>query len=248
MNHLARAGVALFIVLVFIFIGLRIMPVPDWLVDYGFHPEEAEVNAKEWASLPIQYIGSAVCVDCHQNKYTIWQQGNHRTVACESCHGPGRDHTKTGETPTIIPSREFCGRCHSRLISRPVGFSQVDMKDMGGDEVCVVCHDPHEPRQGMPPEITHDLEGRTNCQTCHGSHESVVMLPPQIPHPLDGRTECESCHGPHSDGQEVELRIPHSLEGRSDCLLCHNAEGIRPFPEDHIGRMTDTCLKCHWGE
>ncbi len=39
--------------------------------------------------------------------------------------------------------------------------------------------------------------------------------------------------------------IPHPLEGHEDCLMCHSEDGIRPYPPDHVGRPSTTCLICH---
>ncbi|MCB0238717.1 MAG: hypothetical protein KDH08_08725, partial [Anaerolineae bacterium] len=39
--------------------------------------------------------------------------------------------------------------------------------------------------------------------------------------------------------------IPHPLEGRDDCVLCHGEGGVKPYPADHVGRTSDTCLQCH---
>jgi len=80
MKHLARAGAILTVVLIFVFVVLRVMPTPTFLAEYGFHPKNIKKNEKEWASLPIQYVASSVCNDCHQDKYSMWEQGFHRTV------------------------------------------------------------------------------------------------------------------------------------------------------------------------
>ncbi len=42
-------------------------------------------------------------------------------------------------------------------------------------------------------------------------------------------------------------RIPHDLEGRENCLMCHEtgALGAPRRREDHIGRTSDMCPKCH---
>ncbi len=245
MGHLARVGVVLSVLVVLVFVVLKVMPTPAFLVEYGFHQQEAEADTEKWASLPIQHVGSSVCIDCHQGKYSEWEKGGHRAVACENCHGPARAHLETRTPETLDTSREFCGLCHAQLISRPSDFPQVDMGEMGGDEACATCHDPHDPRAGMPPEVTHALEERSNCQSCHAPHESLEQLPPKVRHTLEGRTNCESCHGPHGVKGETLPYIPHTLEGRSDCLVCHNPEGIKPVPEDHIGRTSATCMNCH---
>ncbi len=224
------------------------MPVPAFLADYGFHPKNIEENTEEWTSLPIQYVSSSICVDCHQDKYSLWAIGTHRTVSCENCHGPAEAHLETGAPEVLDTSRGLCGLCHAQLISRPSDFPQVDMEEMGEDAECITCHDPHDPRAGMPAQVPHALEERTECQSCHASHEPFEAIPPQLPHTLEGRTECLSCHGPPEFRGATLPHLPHTLEGRTDCLLCHTTGGIRPLPEDHAGRTSATCLNCHRSE
>lgn len=245
MKHLARAGIILLALFVFIFVGLRVMPAPEFLAEYGFHPKDTELNTEIWASLPVQFASSSICVDCHQDKYSMWEKGNHRKVNCENCHGSARAHLETGARLTADTSREFCELCHAKLVSRPGDFPQVDTEEMGGQAECVTCHNPHEPRAGMPPQIPHTLEGRTECQSCHGPHEPWIEPPPEVPHTLEGRTECLSCHGPQELRGAKLPRIPHTLEGRTNCLMCHNTGAIKPFPEDHAGRTSITCTTCH---
>ncbi len=249
MKHLVRAGLLLAAILIAVFIVPRIIPqvVPttSFLADYGFHrPNNAE-NEAEWASLPMQYAESSVCLDCHKTEYNLWEKANHRTVACENCHGPTKDHLQTREPPIIDTSRELCGTCHAKLAARPASFPQVDMNEMGGQAQCKTCHNPHDPRAGMPPKVPHSLDGRSDCQTCHNPHEPLEMIPPTIPHTLEGRTECLTCHGSQGLKKPVIPQIPHVLEGRGDCLVCHNAGGIKPFPQDHAGRTSVTCQSCH---
>jgi len=248
MDHLFRIGVLLSAVLVIVFVVLRAIPYPAFLADYGFQPKNIEENIEEWSNLPVQYTGSAVCLDCHQDKYTLWEKSYHKTVTCENCHGPAGAHLESGALPVVDTSREFCALCHAKLVSRPSSFPQVDMEEMGGDEDCATCHDPHDPRAGMPPKVPHTLEERTECLSCHGPHEPWDRPPPELPHTLEGRTECLSCHGPEEFIGATLPHIPHTLEGRSNCLMCHNLGGIKPFPEDHAGRTGVTCLNCHRNE
>lgn len=245
MTHLKRAGALLALVLLFVFVGLRVFPAPDFLVKYGFHPRDIKKDTEKWASLPVQFASSSACVNCHQDKYRMWEKGDHRTVSCENCHGPAIAHLEKGAKLTVDTSRELCATCHARLISRPRNFPQVDMQEMGANAECRTCHDPHEPRAGMPPQVPHPLEGRTECQSCHGPHEPWVEPPPQMPHTLEGRTECLSCHGPGELRGAKLPHIPHTLEGRANCLTCHNTGAIKPFPSDHIGRTSITCTTCH---
>ncbi len=246
MRHLVKAGILLLAVLLVVFVGLRVIHVPAFLEEFGFHLKNVEENEAMWASLQIQYVSSSICVNCHEDKYRMWEKGDHRTVSCENCHGPARAHVETGVPEVLDTSRGLCGLCHAQLVSRPSNFPQVNMTEMGGDEECITCHNPHEPRVGMPPQVPHTLEeGRTDCQLCHGSHEPWVESPPEYPHALEGHIECLSCHGTPEFRGATLPHIPEGLEASTDCLLCHSTGGIEPLPEDHTGRTSATCLNCH---
>ena len=43
-KHLVRAGVLLLVVLMVVFVGLRVMPVPAFLADLGFHSKNIKEN------------------------------------------------------------------------------------------------------------------------------------------------------------------------------------------------------------
>ncbi|MBI4283760.1 MAG: hypothetical protein HY663_04750 [Chloroflexi bacterium] len=248
MRHLARGGALLLTVLLLVFVGPRMVPVPAVLTDFGFHSRNTNENAQAWAALPTEYVGPSVCVDCHQNEYNLREKGKHRAVSCENCHGPARAHVTTGAPEVLNTSRSLCGVCHARLVSRPSSFPQVDMEKMGGDAECITCHNPHEPRAGMPVLVPHTLEGRTECRTCHDPqmHEPFKELPPQLPHTLEGRTDCLSCHGPSEFRGAALPHIPGGMEASTNCLLCHQVGGgIKPLPADHVGRTSATCQNCH---
>ncbi|MBI2829621.1 MAG: hypothetical protein HYX81_00515 [Chloroflexi bacterium] len=245
MNHLVRAGGLLAAVLIFIFFGLRLIPVPAFLENYGFHKEKKVENAERWASLPISYAVSSSCQNCHMQEYTLWQREGHRSVGCENCHGPAEAHINEGKPVVVDTARELCATCHAKLAARPASFPQVDMKEMGNGADCVTCHSPHAPRAGMPPQVPHELEDRTSCQSCHVPHEPLDILPPKMPHTLEGRTDCLSCHGPSEVKGLTLPKIPHPLEGRTACLICHSSGGLKPVPADHAGRTNATCTNCH---
>jgi predicted CXXCH cytochrome family protein len=246
MAHLKRAAVLLVVVLVGLFVLPRVIPVPAALADFGFHQRNSERDTEKWAAIPMSFANTSVCTVCHKSQYDLWQTGNHRVVSCENCHGPATAHVEAGAPVTVDRSRDLCGTCHAKLEARPASFPQVDMKEMGGDAGCISCHNPHEPRAGMPPQLPHALEGRLNCQSCHDpqSHEPFERTPPQAFHTMEGRSDCTSCHGP------AEIRganLPHAPTGvaGTDCLTCHTAGGLRPLPADHAGRTSATCLNCH---
>jgi hypothetical protein len=244
-RHLSRAVLLLVTLFAVVFVVPRIIPVSAAMVDFGFHKRNAVQDANLWASRPVEYLQSATCAGCHIGEYSVWENNNHKSVACENCHGSAREHLEKQTPLSTNRSRELCGTCHERVVGRPSIFPQVDMDEMGGTAECVVCHSPHDPRAGMPPQVPHALGDRANCQSCHSPHESLDVLPPKVPHTMEGRTDCLSCHG-SAELRGATLPKPlHSLEGRADCLMCHNPGGVKPFPADHVGRTSPTCLICH---
>ncbi|MEE8412976.1 MAG: hypothetical protein V3R96_00325, partial [Dehalococcoidales bacterium] len=110
------------LVLISVFILPRVIPIPAFLDDFGFHKMKAEENTEAWASLPVQYVGASACSTCHQDKYNLWLIGTHRTVNCENCHGPAKAHIETGAPEVLDTSRELCSLCHAELFSRPGNF------------------------------------------------------------------------------------------------------------------------------
>jgi hypothetical protein len=245
MKHLVRAGLLLAGVLFFVFAGVRMIPIPTFMADLGFHPREIEENTKAWSDLPLQYAQTTACNECHEGNYALWQKSAHKTVSCENCHGPAEAHLYSGAPPAVDTSRELCSTCHAQLASRPRGFPQVDAATHGAPAECRTCHNPHAPRAGMPPKIPHEFEDRANCQSCHNPHEPLKAVPPIVPHTIVGRSDCLSCHGSQEVRGQALPRIPHTIEGRANCLLCHNSGGLIPFPTDHSGRTSSTCLNCH---
>ncbi len=189
MKHLVRAGALLLAVLVIVFVLPRVLPTPAALEPYGFY--RGGNNAEEWVNQPMQYAEPLLCNECHQDKHGVWQKSRHSTVSCESCHGPGNAHIEGKASLVMDTSREFCGLCHDRLLSRPRGFPQVDLEEHGGQSACVTCHNPHDPRSGALPQIPHILEGRTDCLLCH---KAGGIKP--FPQGHEGRSQdtCLNCH------------------------------------------------------
>jgi len=190
MKHLIRAGI-LVVLLVAGLLILRQIQVPAALEAFGFYKGDKADNAGEWASRPLSYAAVPECNQCHQDKYSTWKDSAHGTVSCENCHGPAQQHIDEGTAVVVNTSRDLCAVCHGEVASRPKGFPQVDVSTHGGDQQCVTCHNPHNPKIAAPPAIPHDLQGRADCLMCHGAGGFK-------PAPQDhaGRTSdtCLSCH------------------------------------------------------
>jgi formate dehydrogenase gamma subunit len=74
---------------------------------------------------------------------------------------------------------------------------------------------------------------------------TITPIPTETPVPT-ATPEGAVAPGPPDDETLLSLMvIPHPLEGREDCLMCHSEGGTLPYPPDHVGRPSTTCLVCH---
>jgi hypothetical protein len=106
--------------------------------------------------------GNAKCAECHAEHMRFLRHGGHKTISCESCHGPGGDHVLEEIEPRpemIIYGREHCLQCHLKgakgpeSIPRIKGFKEhlhaieehhlQDVARALKRGKCVFCHDPH---------------------------------------------------------------------------------------------------------
>ena len=149
-------------VLVLAVIGIGFLVFRTWLVPdsfgihndsymYGYHRGDSDA---EQADLPVSYRGTARCATCHEAQATTVAAAAHRSLSCESCHGPMRGHN--GNMPRMLKdaSPEACLVCHATLQARPASFPQIasfaaHMQQQGQPlepgMTCLDCHDAHEP-------------------------------------------------------------------------------------------------------
>ncbi len=105
----------------------------------------------------------------------------HRTVVCESCHGPLAAHAAEGPDVAPVaaiakPAAGLCAACHERAVARPAGFPQVALAEHFAQAPCIGCHDPHDAEALVPPDISHPLDRLPACTTCH-EPEGLKPLP-----------------------------------------------------------------------
>ncbi len=174
-------------------------------------------------------------------------------------------------TPNPIPHpvspTTDCTLCHGPDKVRP--FPENHAGFPAG--MCTGCHTPalqetgpqgEAPAPAVAPTIPHQLEGVAECQLCHGLG---AMKPFPENHTAFTVDMCTSCHKPAGEGGAAPAAtpeaapeatpaagaasapaIPHDLAGRDNCLACHAVEGgVKPAPQDHAGRTTDSCQGCH---
>lgn len=128
------AGIALFLV-----VGVV------WAKQGGLASLYQEGNTQEWTDSPAQLVSSSLCQGCHPGVYDGWAASEHRSVNCQTCHGPAVEHVQGKGKLIIDTSQELCGLCHNRTIGRRADFPQVDLKEHAGQSACILCHQPHAP-------------------------------------------------------------------------------------------------------
>jgi hypothetical protein len=144
--HLIRlAGV--FLLGLILFLVLQRTMTPRSFGQYG--PFRGDALA-EISGRPVAFAGHEVCETCHSDEAALKASGAHKTVNCESCHGPLAKHADDpGSVQPVLPDvATLCLRCHSKNIAKPKGFPQTDAKPNSGGKPCDACHKPHNP--GLP--------------------------------------------------------------------------------------------------
>ena len=185
---------------------------------------------------PIHYAGSAPCADCH-DEYNLKKTGYHRTLSCETCHGPAKSHAEnpTEIKPTAPRKREFCVLCHQYDPSRPTGFPQINPVAHNPLQPCISCHNPHDPR---PP---------TTQEECQARHEEIARTKAVSPHVM---LQCTTCHNVPEQHKISPRSVLASIPTeREFCGKCHSKEAKDPAPPK-IDIVTHgekyPCWQCHY--
>ena len=134
------------VMIVVAYFGARYFLVPESFGQYGWYRADA---LKDYQALPISFGGQAACADCHDEVVKKRAKAKHRSVSCETCHGPLQAHVEDATTvkPPKITDPKFCTRCHERAPARPEKFPQVVLADHNPGQKCVECHSPHLPTE-----------------------------------------------------------------------------------------------------
>ena len=202
-----------------------------------------------------EFVGSSECTTCHEaitrdfptaTHSRLKAQGdNAKNIGCESCHGPGSLHVKSGGAAhTIVNPRKSpatCFQCHLEVKAK------FDLPHhhpvLEGKMSCADCHNPHKGDAIKGGGISLLSQNET-CFQCHAAQRGPFVFAHEAV-----REGCVSCHSPHGS---VNQRM---LNERSAtlCLKCHFQQQTvagRIFigDSDHTARLPQaTCWSagCH---
>jgi len=208
-DQAVRIG-TVFIVFIVSMVALRQHFIPESFGVLGHYRANA---IPVIAGLPLHYAGWQTCGECHEDELDKKMAGFHRTLSCETCHGPSYEHAvvdPTATKPNLPRGRETCLTCHGYLPSRPTGFPQIIELQHNPMESCLKCHNPHSPAAA---------EDKPSCSGCHGAIARTKAL---SHHSL---LPCETCHQTPAEHKESPRQnLPRKPTSREFCGQCH-AEG-----------------------
>lgn len=176
-----------------LFVGVAMAWNP--YLDYTLN---SDVNARQWAVLPLSYTDSSTCAKCHAEQQADLTSATHVGIGCQSCHGALLEHAEAGDeavsaqVPVAVPEDEVCVRCHSAATGRPAEFLQI-VPTQHYVAPCLDCHDPHTGVANRPPVVLHPLEDLPPCLTCHGP-EGFKARNQRHPTGPEDDGRCLECH------------------------------------------------------
>jgi hypothetical protein len=213
----------------------RSLLIPPDFGKYGHYRSSA---VQEIISKEIHYAGHEVCIECHDDVVDVKNEGYHKQVACEVCHGPATIHVEEDEAVELrLPrGRGYCPLCHEYLPSRPTGFPQIVAASHNPLKPCINCHDPHDPK---PPETPRE------CEACHAS----IARTKSLSHHID--VQCTRCHEtPEIHKINPRENRPSKPGNREFCGGCHaeNAPSPKGIPRIDIDTHGEryVCWQCHY--
>ncbi|MGO9057947.1 MAG: DmsE family decaheme c-type cytochrome [Candidatus Binataceae bacterium] len=226
--------------------------------------------------LPPGYVHNDTCTSCHDVKVNAFRKtmmghlmlarprDQEESLACQSCHGPGREHIRHPSKPSpgflsfretsfkdIKIENERCLECHQ---NGERGFWQASTHAERGIR-CVDCHavmcpvtasalpQPQLKKSPLGTEFVNPFvvtRPETQvCLRCHLDKKMEINLPSHMPL-REGLMTCTDCHNPHGGPYQKQLRAAMVNEV---CYRCH-AEKRGPFLWMHAP-VAMNCLNCH---
>jgi predicted CXXCH cytochrome family protein len=201
------------------------------------------------------FVGNKECAECHDQQATHFGSATHAKVmladsklgstGCESCHGAGSFHVKSGGSKgTIVnpgKSPEACFQCH---LEKRGEFSLPNAHGvLNGSMSCGDCHDPHV-GSAVKGGVASLHSQTATCTECHSAQKGPFVFKHQA---MD--EGCTACHNPHGS---VNNKMLVSADSNL-CLRCHLETASTPGiivagGADHRTRMqSGTCWAtgCH---
>lgn len=126
------------------YLAARSFLTPRSFGELGWYRAEA---LGELASRPTVFAGKKACDECHSDHIQKLAKAEHKTLSCETCHGPASAHVDNPDVKLDKLTFSHCVRCHQASPSRPKWLKQIQVKDHYSGQLCTECHTPHQPNE-----------------------------------------------------------------------------------------------------
>ena len=228
--------------------------------------------------------GNIECKECHEDRWKSLGTSFHSTLrnekksqsrGCESCHGPGREHSdEAGESPIRHPAKAdavtsvgSCLVCHVEVLEKPVKDHRdwIIGKD-GAPRACVICHAIHVDKASpaFDPAVgpfadkaslakVAEPVAAAVCATCHKSFHPQMRRSGHAKLLTEGQ-QCAACHGAGSlhaasggDPKKI-LRPDRQTVDAADatCMECHRSgDSVARWTCAEHAREKVACIVCH---
>jgi predicted CXXCH cytochrome family protein len=184
------------------------------------------------------FAGNKACADCHADIVRKFPMSPHARLhpvdaampgqsGCESCHGPGSEHIRTGGSAKLIinPGKNptSCFQCHLDThaeFTLPQHHPVIE-----GHMNCVDCHDPHGGDMFKRAGGLAMARQNESCAQCHQTQTRPFVFEHEAL-----REGCTTCHNPHGSINRMFL-----IENDPNlCLRCHAQTQGPNVPTGHI--------------
>lgn len=126
------------------YVAAHVYLTPPTFGQYGHFRGAA---LEEAAQNELKYAGTKACAECHDETIAKLAKDRHKTIGCESCHGPSRIHSRNPDAATPKLTSDLCLRCHLYDVARPAKQKQIKQTEHYPAEKCLDCHVAHQPNQ-----------------------------------------------------------------------------------------------------
>jgi len=186
---------------------------------YRYGHYRADSVAEIAAQAPA-YQGAAYCQGCHAERYAQWSANNHKSVACETCHGAAQGHPQNGKLPIPADTRKLCTLCHEKMAERPRTQPQIVSAQHGAGQPCIACHNPHAPKLAAAAAVTGDAAAgaRKHAETCASCHGAGGVSPNDSWPNLAGQsgTYLARILGAYKSGEQTDAMMSPVAQTLSD--------------------------------
>lgn len=244
--------------------GLALGLVAKWYFTAGSFYEYGHYRADSVPEIAAQepaFQSAAYCQSCHGERHAQWSANNHKSVACEVCHGAAQGHPQKGKLPIPADARKLCSLCHERMAERPRTQPQIDLAQHGAGQQCIVCHNPHAPKlTGAAVTVAGDAAagGRKHAASCASCHGANGISPNDTWPNLAGQNAAYLARilGAYKSGDQTDVMMSPVAQTLSDAdvrnlaayyarLSCQAAPRAAAAGTTAGGLLAKNCAGCH---